>query len=89
MKFFAPILQLVIASLLLTLIIGAWRAYADFQTVKTKVKNVETLATEVRGVKSQLSTLTTKVSGLPKELDKKIDQTIDRRLADVPLCRRR
>jgi hypothetical protein len=79
----------VIAGLLLSLIGGAWTVYADVQNVKLKLENVKTLNGEIRALKTQLNTLTTQVINLPRTLDTQIDETIDRRLADVPLCRRR
>lgn len=88
MKFLAPILQYVIAGLLLALIGGGWKVYADVQNVKSQVGSVKTLKTEIQSLNTQLSTLTGNVERLQTSTEA-IEKRVDRRLADVPLCRRR
>lgn len=80
MKFFTPIIQSIIAAILLAVLGGAWRVYADVQDVKIRIKNVGRLGEGIEAIRDELSALSSSV--------KAIEKRVDRRLADVPLCRR-
>lgn len=88
MKFIAPILQYVIAALLLALIGGAWSVYADVQNVKTKVQDVDELTTDIRSLHDAVTKIPVEIDALKTSV-RAIEKRVDRRLADVPLCRRR
>lgn len=89
MRFFTPIIQSVLVALVLAILGGAWKVYADVQEVKSKVTTVTALSDQLEAVTAELQTLGKKYDSLPSQLDKQINTQIDRRLADVPLCRRR
>ena len=88
MRFFRPILQTVLAGIILALPIGAYTVYAEFQHVKYKVKSVDSLSAEMQTIKTEISSLRSDFEHLPTKIEA-MDKRINRRLADVPLCRRR
>lgn len=89
MKFFRPILQTILATIILAIPIGAWKVYADVEDVKRKVKGVDALSAKIETLSTKIETLNGNYRALPEKLSDHIDKKIDRRLADVPLCRRR
>lgn len=88
MRFFRPILQTVLAGIILALPIGVYTVYAEFQHVKYKVKVVDSLSAEIKTIKADMSALRSDFEHLPTKIEA-MDKRINRRLADVPLCRRR